>query len=227
VALASIFVLVIFGRRERAATREVSVVVAIASIPDRVADPAMRGSVIRYAPKLAAWSVAAAIALIVGYFGSAYVSGNGPFRSDPYFGRGQVLRALPADFPAPRQARIEGAGAGSHLPYRVEWQSSGRTSDVAGLMRQQLSDGTWRIVDSSYADGATKLRSTRAAAGGLPPIVAEIVVTAAGAGSRVLLEFSPLPASIVPGYDAWLKSVGLVVHNVDPGTAAGPATPVP
>jgi hypothetical protein len=31
----------------------------------------------------------------------------------------------------------------------------------------------------------------------------------------VLLEFSPLPASSVPGYDEWLESIGLVVHDVD------------
>ena len=86
------------------------------------------------------------------------MSGNGPFRADPYFGRSQVLRALPTDFPAPPQASIDGAGAGSHLPYRVEWESDAPTSDVAGLMRQRLDDGTWRVFDSTEADGAIRLR---------------------------------------------------------------------
>jgi hypothetical protein len=152
--------------------------------------------------------------------GRAYVSGNGPFHTDPYFGRGQVLRALPADFPVPPQAHIDGAGSGSHLPYRVEWQSDARTSDVAGLMRTQLDDGTWRIVDSSDADGTVHLRSARAGSGASPPVIAEIAVSAAGSDSRVRLEFSPLPASTVPGYDAWLESIGLVVHNVDPSSPA-------
>ena len=118
------------------------------------------------------------------------------------------------------RARIDGAGAGSHLPYRVDWQSSEPTSDVAGIMRERLDDGTWRIVDSSAADGTIKLRSARAAANGLPPVIAEIAVSAAGAGSKVQLEFSPLPASAVPGYDDWLRSIGVVVHNIDPDAPA-------
>ena len=224
-ALASIFVLAIFGRRSRAHSGVVEAAAVLPVIPQRVADPAIRGSVISYAPKFAAWSALAVAAALVGYVSSAYISGNGPFRTDSYFGRNQVLRALPADFPAPPQASLEGAGAGSHLPYRVEWQSSAPTSDVAGLMREQLNDGTWRVVDSSEADGTIKLRSTRAAVGGVPPIIAEIAVTAAGDGSKVLLEFSPLPASTVPGYDNWLKSIGLVVHNVEPNSTAAQASP--
>ena len=225
-ALASIVVLAMFGRPSR---NEVSTSIEASAllprIPDRVTDPAMRGSVISYAPKLLAWSALAIVAAFVGYASSAYISGNGPFHNDSYFGRSQVLRALPADFPAPPQASLEGAGAGSHLPYRVEWKSPAPTSDVAGLMRKQLNDGTWRVVDSSDADGAIRLRSTRAAAGGVPPIIAEIAVTAAGAGSKVLLEFTPLPASTVPGYDNWLKSIGLIVHNVEPNSTAAQRSP--
>ncbi len=224
-ALVSMFVLVIFGRQSRVNTNEADTVAGVPPIPQRVADPAMRGSVISYAPRLAVWTAVAAVATCFGYVSSAYVSGNGPFHTDAYFGRTQVLRALPADFPAPPQSRVEAAGAGSHLPYRIEWQSPAHSSDVAGLMREQLNDGTWRVVDSSDADGAFKLRSTRAAAGGVPPIFAEIAVTAAGAGSKVRLEFSPLPSSSVPGYGNWLRSIGLVVHNVDPNSPAAQPTP--
>ena len=219
-ALVSIFVLAIFGRRARVEGGEAVHAEAAHSIPVRVTDPALRGSVVYHAPKLAAWGVLAAVALCVGYVSSAYVSGNAPFRTDRYFGRGQVLRALPGDFPVPPRASIDGAGPGSHLPYRVEWETPAHTSDVAGLMRAKLNDGTWRVVDSSDTDGVLKLRSTRAGAGGRPPIIAEIAVTAEGAGSRVLLEFSPLPSSSVPGYTEWLKSIGLVVHNVDPNSPA-------
>lgn len=225
VALATIFVLAMFGRRQREASVVAPLGAPVHALPTRVTDPAMRGSVIAYAPRLAVWGVAASVAMLVGYVGSAYVSGNGPFHTDPYFGRNQVLRALPADFPPPPRSSIEGTGAGSHLPYRVEWESGAQTSEVAGLMRTKLADGSWRVVDSSDVDGTFKLRSTRAASSGVPPIIAEIAVTAAGAGSRVLLEFSPLPASSVPGYAVWLKSIGLIVHNIDPNSPAAQVTP--
>ena len=84
-------------------------------------------------------------------------------------------------------------------------------------MRQRLGDGSWRIVDSSGDGASVRLRSTRAASDGAPPVIAEVAISESGAGSEVSLEFSPLPASLVPGYQRWLESIGLVVHNVDPG----------
>jgi hypothetical protein len=226
-ALASVFVLAVFGRRTLVVAEGESRAAEPSEMPARVAHTDERGRAGARAPRMALGGALAAIAVCFGYVSSAYVSGNGPFRSDPYFGRSQVLRALPSDFPVPPRASIDGAGPGSHLPYRVEWETPERTSDVAGLMRSQLNDGTWRVVDSSDEDGKLKLRSTRAGTGGLPPVIAEIAISAAGAGSNVLLEFSPLPASSVPGYEEWLKSIGIVVHNVDPDSPAARVTPAP
>jgi len=167
----------------------------------------------RFAPALAAVGVCSGFAL------AAYVAGTPPFARDTYFSRGIVLSALPADFPAPRDARIDSAGAGSRLPYRIEWRAPAPVSEVAGIMRERLADGSWRIVGATGdADGET-LRTARGASAGEAPVVGEISVTPAGAGSMVRLEFSPLPASAVPGYARWLESVGIVVHNVEPGTA--------
>ncbi len=220
VALASIFVLAIFGRRTAdEVTSSRTAAPAFAMTNPRAAT---RGSVAGYAPRLVAWGVLASVAVCAGYVSSAYVSGNGPFHTDRYFGRGQVLRALPADFPAPPRAHIDDAGSGSHLPYRVEWHSPGQTSEVAGLMRARLDDGTWRVVDSREQDGTVHVRSTRAGSDGAAPVIAEIAVSASGGGSLVRLEFSPLPASTVPGYDGWLRSIGLVVHHVDPDSPAAP-----
>jgi hypothetical protein len=47
-------------------------------------------------------------------------------------------------------------------------------------------------------------------------MLADVEITASGRGSRVRLEFSPVPASSVPNYDKWLESIGVVVHNVAP-----------
>jgi hypothetical protein len=51
-----------------------------------------------------------------------------------------------------------------------------------------------------------------------------VEISPSGRGSRVRLEFSPVPASSVPNYDKWLESIGVVVHNVSPD-APPPAAP--
>ncbi len=213
-ALAALFTIAIAGRRradeavERTPVRAVGhrrLSLALASI----SMPAMRR-----ASMLAA---AAAVGVVVGYGGGAWVSGSAPFERDQLFGRHEVLGALPSDFPIPPAAKVDGAGPGQHLPYRVEWHSPDTQSEVAGLMRQRLGDGSWRIVDSSDDGASVRMRSTRAAADGEPPVIAEVSVSGSGGGSDVSLEFSPLPASLVPGYERWLESIGLVVHNVEPG----------
>ncbi len=214
-ALAALFTLAIAGRR-RVGGADNDTPVDTEPVR-RFAPPVVRAP-LRAMPGMASFAAVAVIGLAVGYAGGAYVTGSGPFRHDAYFNRGNVLNALPSDFPVPPASKVEDAGAGSHLPYRVEWRTPGRTSDVAGLLRQQLADGTWRIVESNDTDGAVRLRSARDGAGGRVPFVAEVDITPAGGASNVRLEFSPLPASLVPGYDRWLESVGLIVHNVAPGT---------
>jgi hypothetical protein len=158
---------------------------------------------------------ACAGALALGYTASAYVSGSGPFHSDRYFGRTQVLRALPEDFPAPPAAELRDAGAGTRLPYRIEWTSAARINEVAGIMRARLDDGSWTIVPPPD-DGDALTIDLRSARAGDAPVIAEVSIAPRADGSRVRLEFTPLPASSVPGYEQWLQSVGLVVHDVDP-----------
>jgi hypothetical protein len=168
-------------------------------------------------PPLAPVALLCGVALFGGYAVSAYASGSGPFRSDRFFSRAQVLRALPADFPAPLDATLRDAGRGGHLPYRIEWSVPAPVSEVAGAMRTRLDDGAWTLAPAADdGDPSTiDLRSTRSAGGDLP-LVAELRIAADQRGSVLRLEFSPLPASSVPGYDDWLRSIGLVVHDVDP-----------
>ena len=213
-ALAALFTLAIAGRRRSAVVDDDTP----ADVEPVRPAPSMRRAPLRAVPGMATFAAVAVVGLAAGYAGGAYVTGSGPFQHDAYFNRGNVLNALPSDFPVPPASKVEDAGAGSHLPYRVEWKTPGRTSDVAGLMRQQLADGTWRIVESNDTDGVVRLRSARDGAGGRVPFVAEVDITPSGGTSNVRLEFSPLPASLVPGYERWLESVGLIVHNVAPGT---------
>lgn len=234
-ALATILVLAVFGQRQRApiAARLPGVVSAIRrriTAPERAfaqrpAVPAFR--------RVATGMTVASVMIAAGALAGAFVTGAGPFRSQGDFARGRILAALPADFPVPPQSDIEDTGAGAHYPYRVEWRTDAPTSEVAGLMRERLDDGTWRVVDASAAaggrtptgDGAT-FRSARSATGGLP-VIAEINIEPSGDGSRVRVEFSPLPASSIPGYQRWLQHIGLVVHDIDPASPAGAVTPAP
>jgi hypothetical protein len=202
-ALAAVFALSIAGRPADETT-------SVAATPGRTRrfTPALR------VPQLVTVTVACVAALALGCVATAYVSGSGPFASDRYFGRAQVLRALPADFPPPPDAQLRGAGAGERLPYRIEWTTDARTSEVAGVMREQLDDGSWSIV-APADDGDPATVDLRSARGGSAPVIAEVNIEPRRDGSRVRLEFSPLPASSVPGYDEWLESIGLVVHDVD------------
>lgn len=169
--------------------------------------------------RAAAWSTCG-IALAVGAVGAAWATGSGPFVRGELFSRQDVMAALPADFPLPDDASLRDAGPGARLPYRIEWRTDARTSDVAGLMRTRLDDGSWTIVQSAPADddpATVELRSAWSGSG--EPVIAELRIAPSGGGTSLQLEFSPLPASLVPRYEDWLESIGLVVHNVDPAVA--------
>jgi hypothetical protein len=198
------------------------ITLAIAGARSHAADPGVAPALVRARRlppvRVAGWASFALAGVAAGAIAAAFVTGSGPFRSEAYFGRTQVVRALPADFPVPDGARFDDAGAGSRLPYRIEWDAPAPVSDVAGIMRQRLADGSWKIVDQQ-ADGAgVSIRTARGASAPGAPSLAEVRIAPSGAGSRIRLEFSPLPASSVPGYAQWLESVGLIVHNVDPAT---------
>lgn len=162
-ALAALFTLAVAGRRRNDAPQEAIEQPSSFSFQmPRVAVPAM--------PNVLAWSAVAAALVAAGYLGGAYVSNSVPFRSEGLFSRTMVLNALPVDFPIVPGSRIEGAGAGTRLPYRVEWDTPAAMSEVAGIMRQRLADGTWKIVDSSIGGGDdVLLRSARAAGGAVRP----------------------------------------------------------
>lgn len=216
VALASIFVLAIAGRRAdpHAPVAPAPAMRAASESADRMQR--------RFAPvpqpRVIALSALALCALAVGVASAAYALRVGPFERDSYFDRADVLAALPADFPVPPDASMRAAGPGESLPYRVEWRTEASLSEVAGVMRSKLDASPWRVVTSDAVDGDLRLQATRTSAAETP-FLARLRLAPSGSGTRLRLEFSPVPASSVPGYDDWLESVGLVVHNVDPAVA--------
>lgn len=220
-ALLALCTLAIAGRRRAETVEDADHGGARSSLP-RFALPVMTTPSMAWA---AAWSGAGVVAVVVGYLGAAYVSNSAPFRTPPFFSQTTVLRALPMDFPIVPGAHMEDAGVGARLPYRVEWDAPGATSEVAGLMREQLGDGSWKIIDSSLGSGSdVTLRTARLADGNGASVLADVEISPNGQGSHVRLEFSPVPASSVPNYDKWLESIGVVVHNVSPD-APPPAAP--
>ncbi|HXK33502.1 MAG TPA: hypothetical protein VNM91_05745, partial [Dehalococcoidia bacterium] len=129
------------------------------------------------------------------------------------------IAALPADFPLPAKSSVEEAGAGTLYPYRIEWKTDARVNEVAGIMRTRLRDGKWRVLESTEDANGLQMKSART---GEPPVVAEVAVEPEGKGSRIRLEFSPVPASSVPGYQQWLESNGIVARHVDPKALGEP-----
>jgi hypothetical protein len=208
-ALATLFVLgILGGGRGAAAASGDESATALAG--------RLRGLLHGRAPAVALRGAGFMCALGAGYLGAAYVSSNAPFEPGPYFSRGAVVGALPADFPLPPEAQLRETGAGAALPYRIEWSTPARSSEVAGIMTQRLDDGSWRVTRSSQDDDGTVIRTARDAAGLDGAVVAEVTLLGEPGGTRVLLEFSPLPPTRIAGYDRWLEDQGIVVKHVAP-----------
>jgi hypothetical protein len=167
-------------------------------------------------PTIAVRGMAAVCALTVGYLGAAYVSSNAPFAPSPYFSRHVIVDALPADFPVPPAARVRDTGPGETWPYRIEWETNMPVSQVAGIMTRRLDAGAWSTSRTTETDSAITVRSARDVAGTDGDVVADVTVLADGAGTKVTIEFAPLPATSIAGYERWLEDRGIIVKNVAP-----------
>lgn len=203
-ALLTVFLLALAGRRRAEPAGE-----AGAPPPTRIGLPAWSAlrpqAVTRRLPRLALGAAALMIAIGSGYALSAYVSQNGPFKpSESLFGRQTVLAALPEDFPILVGATIEDAGRGTLLPYRLSWTTAQPASEVAGLFRRALNDGSWEIVLANGGDDGLQLRTIRLAPNGEIELFGDVQIAREGEGSAIQLEFTLLPSSRVPGFDQWL-----------------------
>ncbi|HET6615263.1 MAG TPA: hypothetical protein VFH62_05205, partial [Dehalococcoidia bacterium] len=167
-------------------------------------------------PTLAVILTASACAIAAGYLGAAYVSQNAPFAPSPLFSRNEITAALPSDFPLPHDAQLERTGAGDALPYRIEWRTGQPVNEVAGIMKHRLDRGTWSVKRTTESGEAISVHVARDAAGIDSDVVADVSVAPSSDGSRIIVEFSPLPPTRVDGYDHWLEDRGIVVKNVAP-----------
>ncbi len=96
------------------------------------------------------------------YFLAAYVGQAPPFTQeyDP-FSKSEVLRQLPSDFPLPSDGKLEAAGEGEALPYRIEWTSKEPVSEVAGIYRELLAGDTWELMLAESSTPSYKVRLAR------------------------------------------------------------------
>ena len=209
VALATLFVLAIAGRRTETDARHRAT--NAAALGNHIARLRAAST-----PALAVIVCAAGCAMAAGYLGAAYVSHNAPFAPSPLFSRSEIIAALPADFPAPDDARLERTGAGGTLPYRIEWQSDRPVNDVVADVSIGLAARPWSLKRTTGAGDAVVLQAARDDAGTDGDVIANVMVEPASHGSRIALEFSPLPPMRVEGYDRWLEDRGIVVKNVAP-----------
>jgi hypothetical protein len=83
-------------------------------------------------------------------------------------------------------------------------------------MQRRLQSGPWTITRENDDAGALSLRAARDAEGIDGDVVADVSVDPHADGTRILLEFSPLPPTQIDGYDRWLEDQGIIVKHVAP-----------
>jgi hypothetical protein len=153
--------------------------------------PAIETSVFRRTGPPAAARLALAGALIpVAYFTAAYEGGSPPF-DEPYdpFSRSSVMSELPSDFPRPPSGKLESAGQGVQLPYRVEWVSSKPVSEVASVYQKLLDEEAWELMLDEESLPAYRVRLAKFSPYGFMTHWAMLAVTPQGDGSRIALDF--------------------------------------
>lgn len=116
---------------------------------------------------------------------------------DPY-SKGEVLKALPDDFPLPPDLELVSAGPGKGLPYRIVWRSPQPPDEINAVYDQAMPSGKWTWAGvERRPDHMEMLRGDRS---GDYDHVAKLDLIADGSGSRLTLEFSPIPIASAPGW---------------------------
>jgi hypothetical protein len=100
------------------------------------------------------------------------------------------MARLPEGFVVPPQAKLDYAGEGDTLPYRLVWTSALPEPDVAELYQRMVTEGVWELLYTEQTAPDYRVRLGRIGEGGEMTHWAMLAVspTAAG-GSRVELEF--------------------------------------
>ncbi len=124
-----------------------------------------------------------------GYFAAAFLSDAPPFMegSDPFAPKA-VLSQVPDDFPLPDDSKLELAGEGSQLPYRIEWTTAEPVSEVAGIYRDLLEEDTWELMMAEQTSPSYRIRLARFTPHGFMTHWAMLDVSPSGPGSHISLD---------------------------------------
>ena len=161
---------------------------------------ALAASVARLAP--GAFRSIASLAVVAGVFvAAAWYAGTMPFEGEsiaPYSTRG-VLRAIPFDAPLPYDQSLVEAGRGTELPYHTRWESKLSAQEVAVQVADHLAKSPkWQLTQLTPLAGEFETTFARQGADGYLTHFAFMSVKAAGAGSIITFDFTPVPTVLAP-----------------------------
>ena len=106
----------------------------------------------------------------------------------------RALAAFPHGLPLPPGTRIVGAGAGKNLPFRVDGIDPRPPAAASAYFGQVVPVNGWARSAEGAKPGTIVLLHTTAQ--GRTDFVAHIEIGPDGGGSRVVIEFSPLPLAL-------------------------------
>jgi hypothetical protein len=143
---------------------------------------------LRGLPAVAAQVTLAGALIAAGWFAASRLTLVAP---GPY-ARDRVLEARPADLPTVPGARLVEAGPGEDLAYRLEYLTAAPAPDArASLLREPA----WF---ESVSSSAERLELIRRSPTGSLDYIARYVLREEPGGTRVSVEFSPLPVGLAP-----------------------------
>jgi hypothetical protein len=138
-------------------------------------------------------SVVTGLLIVVAAFLTAAAIGNTfPFErsSDIPLDPTIVLAELPPDFPVPSEGRVEFAGEGEDLPYRIVWSAGESVPQFAERVRALFETGGWELMlPEEESDTSYRVRLARLDPSGQMTHWAMLDVEAEGGGSTIALDF--------------------------------------
>ncbi len=146
-------------------------------------------------------AAASLVVVLAAFAGAPWYAGVTPFAAAtlaPY-SQQAVLRAIPFDAPLPYKLTLVDASRGKQLPYHVVWKSDAPPNVVGQQVLDHLAGSPkWQLAENTPLAGAFTTHLARLSADAQMTHFATLSVAAAGSGSLVTFDFTPIPAMLAP-----------------------------